>query len=356
MTQEPLRVGVVGVGFIGGVHARSVWRNRARLVGVAASSASTAEQAAARLGAERAYDTALDLVTSPEVEVAHICTPNHLHLPLTMAALDAGKHVVCEKPIGLDGDQAAALTRAVADAGTVATVPFVYRFYPMVREARARAAGSEVGPIRLIHGGYLQDWLLSSSDTNWRVDASMGGASRAFADIGSHWCDLVEFVSGQRITRLSARVTSSVGNNSTEDAATVLFETNAGALGTMLVSQISPGRKNRLFFELAGEHATLRFDQEHPESLWVGRRSGVTTLTGDAQHLDPAAARFVTLPPGHPQGYQDCFDLFVADTYALIRGEAVDGVPGFEDGLRTARLTDAVMLSARTQTWAEVVS
>ena len=199
-----LRIAVVGTGFIGAVHAHAARRAGARLVGVAASSPASADAAAARLGAERATDDAEALVTAPDVDVVHICTPNHLHAPLARAALDAGHHVVCEKPLATATADARALVAAADAAARVATVPFVYRFYPLVREARARVAAGGIGTIRLIHGSYLQDWLATEADDNWRVDAELAGASRAFADIGSHWCDLVEFVSGDRLAAVSA--------------------------------------------------------------------------------------------------------------------------------------------------------
>src|SRR3954454_21255441 len=200
-----VRVAIAGTGFIGAVHARSARLAGARLVGVAASTPESARRAQDALGAERAFDSAQALAESPDVDVVHICTPNHLHVALAEAALAAGKHVVCEKPIALDGAGAQTLTDAADRAGRIASVPFVYRYYPTVREARERVRTGVPGPIRLLHGSYLQDWLLRPEDDNWRVDAALGGASRAFADIGSHWCDLAEFVSGQRITRLSAR-------------------------------------------------------------------------------------------------------------------------------------------------------
>jgi predicted dehydrogenase len=377
-----LRVAVAGTGFIGAVHAHAARRAGARLVGVAASSAPSADEAARSLGAERGFADAESLVTAPDVDVVHICTPNHLHAPLTLAALGAGKHVICEKPLAVDAAQAVDLVEAAAAAGVVATVPFVYRFYPMVREARARIASGAVGPARLVHGCYLQDWLATENDDNWRVDPDRGGPSRAFADIGSHWCDLVEFVTGDRLAAVCAEAVTAVPERvsagdahafeaherasgdgirravTTEDIAIVLFRTRQGVAGSLVVSQVSPGRKNRLQFEIAGADATLSFDQEQPESLWIGRRAASEVLVRDPAHLAPEAARYAVLPPGHPQGYQDCFDAFVADTYRAIRSgagaAAVDGLPIFADGARAADITDAVLHSTRTGHWEEV--
>src|SRR6187551_919539 len=216
MSGGEVRVAIAGTGFIGAVHARSARLAGARLVGVAASTPERAERAASALGAERGFASAQALVESPDVDVVHICTPNHLHVPLAEAAIAAGKHVICEKPLALDTAGAQQLVDAAAGSGLEAGVPFVYRYYPTVREARERVGSGETGPLRLLHGTYLQDWLLRSDDGNWRVDERLGGASRAFADIGSHWCDLAEFVSGDRIARVSARLLTAVSERAGE--------------------------------------------------------------------------------------------------------------------------------------------
>jgi predicted dehydrogenase len=370
-----LGAAIAGTGFIGKVHARSARLAGARLIGVAASSAESARAAAAELGAERHFASADELVRDPDVDVVHVCTPNHLHLPLAEAALAAGKHVICEKPLALGAAGAQRLVDAAAESGRQATVPFVYRYYPTVREARERVASGQTGALRLLHGTYLQDWLLRAGDANWRVDEQLGGASRAFADIGSHWCDLAEFVSGHRIERVSARLLTAVPERAseaghafataagggelrqvtTEDAALVQFETDAGAIGSVVISQISAGRKNRLWIELDGTEEALAFDQEHPEELWCGRRESLTIVRRDPATLSPAAARFAFLPGGHPQGYADCFDAFVADFYkSVLNGSAVAAMPTFSDGLRAALITDAVLTSAREERWVDV--
>ena len=372
-----LRVGIVGAGFIGAVHARSARLAGAGLTGVAASSPQRSRDAALRLGAERAYSSAEALVTADDVDVVHICSPNATHAPLAALALEAGKHVVCEKPLATASAQADALVAGAARAGRVATVPFVYRFHPVVREARARVRSGSLGPVRLITGGYLQDWLASPEDDNWRVDASQGGPSRAFADIGSHWCDLVEFISGERISALCAQTATVFGERAdrgharafeggaaqegarravtTEDAVTAIFRTEGGVHGTLAVSQVSPGRKNHLHLEIACAEASVGFEQERPETLWLGRRGTSEIVTRDPGGLGPEAAPYAVAPAGHPQGYLDCFDQFVADTYAAVRGEgAPPGLPTFVDGARSAHLIDAVLASAAAGAWVEV--
>jgi predicted dehydrogenase len=378
MASEVLRAGIVGSGFIGRVHARSALLAGAQLTAVAASSAHSAELAAGELGAERPAGSPEELIAADDIDVVHICTPNHLHRPLADAALAAGKHVVCEKPLALDATEAEALVVAAADSGRHAAVPFVYRFYPTVREAHERVSQGQLGRITLLHGTYLQDWLLRPQDDNWRVDEATGGASRAFADIGSHWCDLAEFVSGHRLTRLSARTLTAVperladsarrafagGNStgesrpvSTEDVALVQFETDRGALGSVVISQVSAGRKNRLWIELDGSESALAFDQEQPEQLWAGRRDNESIVRRDPESLSPAAARYATLPGGHPQGYADCFDAFVADFYEGIEtGVQPAGVPVFADGLRAVHITEAVLSSAASGQWVDVAA
>ena len=235
MADRP-RSGIVGAGFIGEVHARAVRAAGGVLAAVADRDAESAAAAATRLLAERAASSAEELVEADDIDVVHICTPNHLHAPLAERAMAAGKHVICEKPLSTDVDGARRLADLAGAASVVTAVPFVYRFYPTVRDARGRVRRGDVGALRLVHGSYLQDWLSRPEDHNWRVDASLGGGSRAFGDIGVHWCDVVEFATGHRITRLVARMmTVPRGTDrsgpGTEDAATVLFETDQGAIG-----------------------------------------------------------------------------------------------------------------------------
>jgi predicted dehydrogenase len=373
---DRLRAAIAGMGFIGPVHVRAARLAGAEIVGISGGDPARARAAAASLDIPRVFDSSEALAVDPTVDVVHICTPNHLHGSLARLALEAGKHVVCEKPLATTAAAAMELVDLAAKSGAVTAVPFVYRFHPVVREARARIAGGKAGSIHLIHGSYLQDWLSSPDDYNWRVDPVLGGPSRAFADVGSHWCDLVEFVSGHRITRVSARTVTvfaerlagsaspfqrAAGERQRvrvvgDDAVTMLFETDRGAAGTLVVSQVSPGRKNRLWFEIDASEEAFAFDQEDPERLWIGARDRQQIVLRDPAQLSPSAARYATLPAGHAQGYGDAFNAFVADTYAAIRGGAApDGLPTFHDGLQAARILEAALASARSQAW-EVVS
>lgn len=356
------RAGFIGAGFMATVHSRAARAAGAELSAIASSSWQSAERAADRLGLVRAYGSVDELLADDGIDVVHVCTPNTTHSRFAMAALDAGKHVICEKPLATTVGDAAALSRRAETAGLTATVPFVYRFHPMVREARARVQAGETGRLLSITGGYLQDWLAEPLADDWRVSAELGGPSRAFADIGSHLVDLLEFVTGDRITRLNATTRTVYGDRAdnrdiaTEDLVALVVELSGGAVGTLLISQVAPGRKNSLVLEIAGTKQSIRFDQERPEELWLGRRSGSQLLLRDPETLRPDAARLSTVPSGHPMGYQDAFNSFVADSYSATAGGAPEGLPTFADGLRAVRVTAAVLESAASGSWVEVVA
>ena len=348
---------------MGRVHAHAIRAAGAELVAVASSSPGSARLAASALGAARAAGSAAELIAADDIDVVHVCTPNATHTDLASAVIGSGKHVVCEKPLATTVADARALTDLASGAGVVAAVPFVYRHYAIVREARARIAAGDAGRLHLLHGSYLQDWLADRGDGNWRIDPAAGGGSRAFADIGIHWCDLMEFVTGHRIVRLLASIRTVFPTRdgaagpvdvSTEDVATVLFDTDQGASGSVVVSQVSLGQKNRLRFRFDGASASYSFDQESPDVLEVGGRRANALIPRDAQVLAAAASPYSVLPPGHPQGYQDSFNSFVGDAYAVIGGEVRDGLATFADGLRAATVTAAVLRSAQTRAWVEV--
>lgn len=353
-----IRAGFLGGGFMAAVHSRAARAAHAEPALIASSQPESSALAAHALGIAEAAGNPAMLIAS-DVDVVHICTPNATHAAYAEAALGAGKHVICEKPLATTAAEAEALAALAHEHGLIAAVPFVYRYHPMVREARARIARGELGAILTLDCSYLQDWLLDAGDVDWRVDPAIGGESRAFADIGSHLCDLIEFVTGERMVRLSARTRTAHAERGgvavqTEDIAAVLFELGGGALGTMLVSQMAPGRKNALTFEVHGMRESLRFAQERPEELWVGRRTGSHILLRDPETDAPDAARLSLVPAGHPMGYQDAFNAFVADAYAAIAGDEVEGLPTFADGFRAVRLTDAVLASAASGQWVNV--
>ncbi|MFI0464484.1 Gfo/Idh/MocA family protein [Saccharopolyspora sp. 5N102] len=367
-------VAILGAGMIGDVHRRAAILAGAEVVGVLASSPQRSKQVAAAWGVA-AYQDLAEVLADDRVDVVHVCTPNATHAPFAEAALRAGKHVICEKPLGISTVEAERMTAAAAGSGLVASVPFVYRYHPVVREIRARRQAGEFGAWNLLHGSYLQDWMLSPDASSWRVDPELGGPSRAFADIGSHWCDLVQWVSGETFTDVLAELSIVVPTRPaaagptfagptevagdrvevrTEDSAALLLRTAAGVLGSATISQVAAGRKNRLWFELDGALGSAVFDQEEPERIWLGGVDGNRILVRDPEHGSPEQRRLSKLPAGHAQGYAQCFEAFVADTYAAIDGGSPEGLPTFEDGLRSARLVDAVLRSAHNGSWTKV--
>lgn len=365
------RVVIIGAGMVAEVHRRAAVLAGAEVIGVMASTRQRSAQVASQWKVAQAYPAVEDVLAS-DAEVVHVCTPNATHAALSEALIGAGKHVICEKPLGISLTEAQRMTDLAAANGVVATVPFVYRYHPLAHEILARRRAGEFGVWHLLHGSYLQDWMTSPRSSSWRVDPAAGGPSRAFADIGSHWCDLVEWVSGERIMQVNASTMIAFGDRpagggrsfgdtsanvsttapvTTEDAAVVSFRTANGVLGTVTVSQVSAGRKNRLWFELDGSQGSVAFDQENPESIWLGTKSGHTVLVRDAQHGSREQRTRDPLPAGHHRGYAQCFEDFVADTYLAVDGGDPESLPRFVDGLRSARIVDAVLRSARSGNW-----
>ena len=369
------RVAILGGGMIASVHRRAALLAGADVAGVLASSPERSGAVAQQWGVARAYRDFAEVLADESVGVVHVCTPNATHASFTEGALRAGKHVICEKPLGVSVEEAERMAATATASGLVAAVPFVYRYHPIVRELRARRLAGEFGDWNLIHGSYLQDWMLHPQSSGWRVHPDLGGPSRAFADIGSHWCDLVEWVSGERINELSAATSIAVPRRPaagaatfsapettsgeevevrTEDSAVLLLRTGNGVLGSTTISQVAAGRKNRLWFELDGTSGSAVFDQENPEYVWLGGPVENRVLVRDIGQGSSEQRRLSQLPAGHAQGYAQCFEAFVADTYAAIDGQAPEGLPTFADGLRSARLVDAVLRSSRTESWTKV--
>jgi predicted dehydrogenase len=351
-----LRAGILGGGFMAEVHSRAIRAAGHDVVMIASSSPEQSAKAARRLGVRDVAANARSLIASDTVDVVHVCTPNAFHAEQTEWALTLGKPVVCEKPLATSVTDAQQLAIHAASSATPTAVPFVYRYYPAVREIRSRIARGDTGALHLLHGSYLQDWLALSTATNWRINETLGGASRAFADIGVHWCDVMEFVTGHRITRLvSSLARPHPERGATEDAASILFETDKGASGSLLASQISHGRKNQLLFSFDGELASYQWNQERPGKFSASNSGGETIVRAGSVEMASADAQHLAyLPAGHPQGYQDAFNAFTADAYASFAGNIVEGLPTFVDGLRAAVITEAVLASAASKQWVDV--
>jgi len=361
------RVAILGAGMIGDVHRRAATLAGAQILGVMASTPERSRQVAEEWGVEQAYGS-IEEVAESKAEIVHICTPNASHVGYAVALMEAGKHVLCEKPLGISLADAQHAAEVAKDTGVINTIPFAYRFHPMAREMRARVQAEEFGALNLMHGSYLQDWLLNPKATSWRVDPKAGGPSRAFGDIGSHWCDLLEWVTGDRIARLVATISITIKQRpastaatmsavesdaplvdvQTEDSALILFRTASDIAGSAVISQLSAGRKNRLWMEVDGMHQSAAFDQELGEQLWIGDDEGARVLVRDPNHGSAEQRRLSMLPAGHAQGYAQCFENYVADSYAAVdaragHGQLPDGLPTFADGARAAEICDAAV-------------
>jgi predicted dehydrogenase len=378
MAETTKRAAILGAGMIGEVHRRAALLAGAEILGVMASTPERSRQVAEDWGVEQAYGSISEVADS-KADVVHICTPNASHVPYAIDLMQAGKHVLCEKPLGVSLEDAQQAARVAEDTGVINTIPFAYRFHPMAREMRARVQAEEFGAINLMHGSYLQDWLLNPRATSWRVDPAAGGPSRAFGDIGSHWCDLVEWVTDDRIARLVATISITIKQRpaataatfsaaesdaplvdvQTEDSALIMFRTANDVAGSAVISQLSAGRKNRLWIEVDGMHQSAVFDQEHPEQLWVGSEAGAQVLFRDPNQGSAEQRRLSTLPAGHAQGYAQCFENYVADSYAAVdayagHGQVPDGLATFADGARAAEICDAMLRSASSGEWVDV--
>ncbi len=320
-------------------HTTAVRAAGHEVVAISSSSASSASRAAQNLGIALVFASASELIAADIVDVVHVCTPNRFHLEQSEAAILAGKPVVCEKPLSMTLAEAARMLSLAKSHEIATSVPFIYRYFEaatrMHAQLRALAHDSSAaGRLTRLDGAYLQDWLLAPGSTNWRVDPALGGESRVFADIGIHWCDLMEFVTGHRITRLHARFSNLYADRPTEDTAEVDFETDLGATGRVVVSQVAAGHQNSLEFSFqAGE-------------------TGFAAAPGG----NPGEATAPTNPPiawkqADSNDYQPAFNRFMADAYASFGGEVKPNLPTFEDGRRAASLIDAVVRSARTGEW-----
>jgi predicted dehydrogenase len=345
------------------------------IIGIAGSSLDSAKKRARELGVARAYASYRELLADPAVQVVHNTTPNHLHKEISLAALRAGKHVISDKPLAASVQESRELFDAARDAGVANVVTFNYRGHALVQQARAMIAKGKLGVPVLVHGRYLQDWLTDERTYSWRLDPKLGGASSALGDIGSHWCDLAEHVTGARITAVLADLHTAVPVReaplasakafakqsksaqrrkitiTSEDLACVLLRFDNGARGSLVVGQVLPGHKNDLRLEVNGRLGSLAWQQEQPNELWMGHHTQANTLlTRDPSLLDTSARGYAHLPAGHPEAWADAFRNLIADAYTWIRkGGTPDtkpaALPSFADGYRNSLVIDAMLRS-----------
>jgi len=376
-------MGLVGAGFVGPHHVDAVRRlGFVDIVAVAGSSEASGQKKAEVLGARRGYGSYQALVDDPEVHVVHVATPNHLHAAVTSAALARGKHVVSDKPLAMTAAESKGLVEEARRAGVVAAVTFNYRGNPLVQHAREAIARGEIGAPRFVHGHYLQDWLIKDTDYSWRLDPEKGGASSALGDIGSHWCDLAQHLTGARITEVLGDITTCLPRRkkprgsrdafaaagpgkpgkddavevveiAVEDLASVLVRFDNGAKGTFSVGQVCAGHKNDLVVEVCGSTSSLQWRQEHQNELWRGHRDRANeVLQKDPSLVNDAARPYAHLPGGHQEAWADAFCNLMRDIYASIAAgppypPLPPAVATFEDGYRANCSVEAILESAR---------
>ena len=382
MSIEQIKAGVVGVGFIGVAHIEALRRLGIDVVGVLGSSPDRARTKADAIGVGRVFDSLEEMASAPDIDVVHITSPNYAHADQVRTVLDAGKHVVCEKPLALTSEDTGDLVSRAEAAGVVNAVCFNIRFYPANHQARSMVANGDIGEPRFITGSYHQDWLLLETDWNWRLQPEQAGELRAVADIGSHWLDLTSFISGKRIAEVMADLHTLVPvrrhpagpvetfatvddsddlieeEMSSDDAAGILLRYEDGARGAVTISQVSAGQKNSVRYEIAGSESAIRWFSAEPDDLFIGHRGRANEiLNRDPGLYAPEAATLINYPGGHVEGFPDSFRALFSQIYAdVARGEPADtpAYPTFSDGHDVVLATDAIAKSHQDQRWTAV--
>ncbi len=376
-------VAITGTGFMGPAHTEALRRLGVRVVGILGSSPEKSGSFAQRYAIPKAYASFDEILADDEVQAIHITTPNRWHYRTTKAALLAGKHVLCEKPLTMNSQESSDLVQLAESVKLAAGVNYNYRFYPTSLEARQRVRSGELGEIFSIYGNYVQDWLLYPTDYNWRVLAAEGGELRAMADIGTHWMDLAQSISGLEIEALFAdlrtvyptrqRPTGEVETFSakvqaqqaselipiqTEDMGALLLRFKGGARGMLWVSQLTAGRKNCMRYEIAGAKNSIWFDSERPNELWLGHRERPNELIfKDPGLMDASVRRYIDYPGGHNEGYPDSFKMLFRAFYDYIAAgdfSATPFFPTFAEGHREILLCEAILKSHAEQRWVTV--
>ncbi len=378
-----LRTGIIGTGFIGPAHIEALRRTGlSDVVALADVSEEIARLKADELSIPEYYGDYKKLLSDPKIDIVHICTPNHLHFKMSKEALEAGKHVVCEKPLAASLEEADELVRLAEERGLVNAVHFNLRFYPVIHHVRAMIDTGELGEILAVNGSYQQDWLFYQTDYNWRLEPEYSGTSRAVADIGSHWLDSVEFMTGLRVEKVCAdfatfypirkkpikQIETFSGKMltpedysdieiNTEDYATVLLRFNGKAHGSLTVNQMAAGRKNRCYYEIYGSKKSAVIDTERPNEVWIGRRDANNEfLLKDPSLLLESARAITSFPGGHNEGFPDTSKQLFKKLYAYILNGCKGGIefPDFAAGAREIRLCEAIVDSAKSESWKQV--
>ena len=380
-TNAKIKAGVIGVGFIGAAHVEALRRLNFVSVEAIADDASVVKEKALQLGINKYYGDYNQMLTDPDIDSIHICTPNYLHYSISKEALLAGKHVICERPLTTSRAEAEELVELAEKKGLINATNFNIRFYPLMHELKFSVENGEYGNIFSVHGSYLQDWLFYPTDYNWRLEPELSGESRAVADIGSHWMDLTEFVTGLQITEVLAdfatfhpvrkKPLKPVETYSgklltpedykdipihTEDYATILLRFSNGAHGALTVHQVFAGKKNRLTLEVAGSKKSASWVSERPNELWTGSRDEANQLMQkDPSLMKQESREIVSFPGGHNEGFPDTFKQLFSKIYGKIAGKKdKEEYPTFRAGLREIILCEKIIESNRKSAWIKV--
>jgi predicted dehydrogenase len=373
---------IFGTGFMGRVHLEGARRvESVTPLAIAGRNLEAAQRLAAGFSIPTATTDYREILRDPAIGAVHVCTPNAQHFSMAKDALLAGKHVLCEKPLATSIAEGKELVSLAADKGLRNCVCHNLRYYPMVQHMRRMREAGDLGDILVVQGTYSQDWLLYDTDWNWRVETAAGGPSRCMADIGSHWFDMAEHITGLRVKSLCAdlqtfharrkRPKHSVETFAnkllgpedyietpveTEDFGAVIFRMGTNTRGSVTASQVSAGRKNRLSIEIYGTKSSVAWDQERPDELWAGHRDTPNHITiKDPALLKPEARTYADLPGGHSEGYDDTFKQVFRRFYASIAAPgSTPEYPQFSDGLRQLTILNAVLESNRVRAWIDV--
>jgi predicted dehydrogenase len=380
---KDIGVAVIGTGFMGPTHTEALRRLGVNVIGILGSRPEKSRRAADRLGLKKAYEDFAAVLADGEVHSVHITTPNRLHFETARAAIKAGKHVLCEKPLAMDSRESAELVELARASGRACGVNYNIRFYPLCVEARERVRRGDVGEVFAVYGSYVQDWLLYPTDYNWRVLDSEGGRLRAVADIGTHWLDLVRGVTGLEVEAVCADLktvhpvrlrpagevetfkgkveevaATTPVEIATEDIGSVMLRFRGGARGHLWVSQVTAGRKNCLRFEISGSRGALEWNSERPNEMWVGHRDRANeTLLRDPALVSDAARACITYPGGHNEGFPDTFKQCFRAFYEYIAAgdfSAPPPFPTFADGHEEILLCEAILRSHLEGRWVNV--
>ena len=367
---------------MGRTHVEGIRRQpNVEVAAVAASSEAKAREFGEQNGIEKTTGDYASLLSDASIDAVHVCTPNYLHFPMAKAALQAGKHVLCEKPLAMTVAEAQEMVELARGKKLANCTCHNLRYYPLVQHIRALRESGELGEILAVQGTYSQDWLLYDTDYNWRIEPKESGRSRCFADIGTHWCDMIEHLTGLEITALVAdmqifhktrkkpkgRIETFAGKTGgareydevkieSEDFASVLLKLGDRARGAFTVSQISAGRKNCFAFEIYGTKSSAAWDQERPDELWLGHRNDPNrVIVKDPSLLLGRAAGYADLPGGHSEGYDDTFKQTFRRFYEKVANPSAPvEYPEFAAGLRQLKILDKVIESSEKQAWVKL--